>query len=80
MSSFRVTYEAEDGYVGSRRPLSFNIFEYDLWDDMKDEDIEELFYVAIQEDFEQRVSPASDDLNDFKAWAKERIEESKKST
>jgi hypothetical protein len=72
---FEGTYEVEDDYVGKSRPHHFDIDEYDIEDDMTDDDIEQLYEDFAQADFEQNVSFRLCDVGEFVEWAKERIRE-----
>jgi len=68
---FQAEYEVDDGYVGPARPKYFEIFEEDIEDDMEDEDFEDLFYVEMDEAFNQDISPYPRNLEEFKVWARE---------
>lgn len=70
---FEATWEAEDGYVGGSRPHHVSIRADELDEDMDDEQLKNLFWEAIQSDFEQRCSPVSEDEGKFLEWAKEQI-------
>lgn len=68
-----ITWEIQDGYFGGSRPQSFELDDYDILycDDISE--LEDLFWEAIQEDFEQKVSPISEDLNNvIEFWKNER--------
>ena len=70
---FRARYQAQDGYVGGDRPQHFNIDASDLEEDMTDADIEEFYHEAIQDHFEQHVSPGAERVVEFIAWAKAQL-------
>jgi hypothetical protein len=67
---FEVTWEADDGYAGGSAPHRFTISADDIEGDMTDAEIREWFWEAVQEDFNQRVSPTSEDENAFFVWVK----------
>jgi len=70
---FEATYEVDDGYAGSNRPQYFNVEDYELYEDMDDDEIKEIFFSLMQEDFQMSVSPYATNLDEFVEWAKERI-------
>jgi hypothetical protein len=70
MEHFRITWEVDDGYVGKSRPQQCFIEENDIEEDMTEEDLRELFSTVIQDSFEQKVNPVSDDESEFLEWAK----------
>lgn len=72
-NKFTITWEASDGYCGGGRPHSINFRADELEDDMSDADLESLFWDAVRIDFENQVSPVSNDQDNFIAWAKEQI-------
>lgn len=74
-NEFEVTWEADDGYAGGSRPHSFTISEDEFADDDDDKSLSTLFWDLLQTDFEQTVSPFSDDEAAFIAWAKAKIAE-----
>ena len=41
--TFKVRWQASDGYVGGSRPQSFTVSDDDLDDDMTDKELRELF-------------------------------------
>jgi hypothetical protein len=67
---FRVTYCVDDGYAGADRPIDFTIRECDIEEDMTDYDLERLLEYEVQRDFESRISPYTEDHNEFIAWAR----------
>jgi len=71
---FEVTWEADDGYVGGSAPHRFDISADDIEFCGTDEELKNLFWKSIQEDFEQRVSPVCDQEEEFLEWAREVIE------
>ena len=73
MEKFEVTWEADDGYVGGSRPHHLCIREDDLEDDWDDKQLRDYFWESVQSDFEQQVSPVSEDEEKFIEWARERI-------
>ena len=74
---FEVTWEADDGYVGGSAPHIFYISEDDIYDGMDEEELKRLFWTSVQENFEQRVSPVSEDEEAFIGWAQTVIEKQK---
>lgn len=52
-----IEWEAEDGYVGGKRPQFTSLSVEDFTPDMSDDDIEMAIHDIVQEDFNQRVSP-----------------------
>lgn len=73
-NEFEVTWEAEDGYVRASSPHSFYISDEELDSSMDENDLETLFFDNLQDEFENHVRPATDDLEEFLDWAKERVE------
>lgn len=67
---FKVKYQAADGYVGKERPLYFHIDSSEVEDDMGDEELSELYYDMVQNDFEQKVSAEGENLDEFLEWAR----------
>jgi len=57
MSKIKITYGIDDGYMGSDRPLSFEMDTYEFEDDMTEDDIKEAVWEAIRFDMETRVHP-----------------------
>lgn len=68
---FKARYEVDDGYVGKDRPQYFSISEEDIEDDMDDDQLEQMFYDIMQEEFEQHVIPYAVNVDEFVIWAKE---------
>ena len=56
---FEAEYEVEDGYVTGSRPQVFSIDESDIETDMGEDELRELYYDMIQNDFEQRITWAA---------------------
>ena len=71
---FRVTWEAEDGFVSGSRPHSFKINAEEL-DSDDERSLHDYFWEYVQDEFTQHVSPTSDDEERFIAWAKQKIAE-----
>ena len=69
-SKFTVKYQAADGYVGGKRPLSFDIYSSEILDDMSDEELSNLYYDMVQGDFEQKVTAEAENLDEFLEWAR----------
>lgn len=70
---FEIQYEVDDGYVGSR-PQTVTIGDYDVLD-LDENELKRLFWDTIEDDFQQKCRPYSDQESEFVAWAKERQEE-----
>ena len=70
---YEITWQADDGYVGGSAPQHCAIDAYDIDADMSEEDLKNLFWQVVQDDFEQKVSPVSEDEVSFIEWAKEEI-------
>ena len=76
--TFEVTYGNDDGYAGGDRPHHVEIEADELSDDMTEEDMKQLFWREIEEDFQNRnLHLYSDQESEFIEWAKERIAEMK---
>lgn len=56
MSSIKITYTIEDGYVGPERPISFEMHTSEFAEDMTEDDVKEIVWDAIRNDMETRVS------------------------
>lgn len=67
---FEVRYEVEDGYVGKSRPQFFKIDSSEIEDDMGDEELSELYHDMVQNDFDQKISPGGENLDEFLDWAR----------
>ena len=76
-NDFRVTWEVADGYVGRDRPQHFHISKNDLAGDEDENTLRRFFGDTLQEEFEQRVGPTSEDEDAFVEWAKAVLEELK---
>lgn len=70
---FDGTYEVEDGYAGGHRPQHFTVSADDLPDDASDDELQQVYYQAASDDFEQRISFCVDSAEDFIAWAREQL-------
>ena len=70
---FKGRYEVNDGYAGGARPHHFTIRADDLGEGMDDEALEAFYEEAVQDHFEQHITPCSERLDEFIAWAKDRI-------
>jgi hypothetical protein len=71
MARFKVTWEADDGYVGGSRPHTFTIDD-DAIDGMSEQELKDYFWEEVEQDFHEKVNYFSSDLENFIAWAKER--------
>lgn len=69
---FKITWEAEDGYVSGSRPHHTSLLDDDFETDTSEKELREIFWQAVQDDFANKVSPVSDQEEEFLAWAKER--------
>ncbi len=70
MSVFKITWQASDGYAGGDRPHRFDFNSSELNGDESEGELSELFWSAVQHEFNDKVSPTSSMENDFIAWAK----------
>ena len=68
---FKVKYQAADGYVGKDRPLYFSIDSSEIEDGMDDEDLSELYYDMVENDFAQKVSAEGENLDEFFEWVRQ---------
>ncbi len=66
---FEARYEVEDGYCGKSRPQHFNICSSEIEDDMNIDDLKELYYDMVQNDFEQKISAGAERVDEFIEWA-----------
>ena len=66
---FKARYQVQDGYVGGARPKQFNISSDDLEDDMNEDDLVEFYESAVQDHFDEHVSPSADRVDEFVTWA-----------
>jgi hypothetical protein len=69
-SSFTVKWQAYDGYAGRARPQSFVVDPGEIEEDMDDDALEELFYELLSDDFREKVSAESPDVDAFVDWAR----------
>lgn len=75
MDKFKVEWEVEDGYVGKSRPQSFFICSEDIPINISESELESLFEELLYEDFQRKIEPVSDCLNEFISWAQNIIED-----
>lgn len=54
--TFEVVYFVEDGYVTGDRPKYVEIHLDEIDGSMTDDDLTEMFYEIVREDFEQKVT------------------------
>jgi hypothetical protein len=69
-NSFTVKWEAYDVYRGGARPQSFVVDPSEIEEDMDDDALEGLFYARLNDDFRDKVSAGSHDLEAFVDWAR----------
>lgn len=67
---FKITYEANDGYVGGARPQYTSIDIDELGGNESDQDLKDLFWNEIQRHFQETVNPHSEQEDEFVAWAR----------
>ena len=67
------TYQVDDGYAGGSRPRNFVIDEYEIEDDMTEDDLRNLFIECAQSDFEHNISFCCQNEDEFVEWAKDKI-------
>lgn len=65
--TFKITWEAEDGYCGPSRPHSFRV-DADSVDAETEEEARELFWQLVDDEFRAAVSPISEDEDAFVSW------------
>jgi len=65
--TFKITWEAEDGYGGPSRPHRFSVHASDV-DAETEEEAKELFWQLVSDEFRNIVSAFSRDEDDFVAW------------
>lgn len=70
---FEARYQVADGYAGGAHPQYFKISADELESDMTDDDLEQFYEDAVSEDFQRRISPNSERVDAFIAWAREQI-------
>ncbi len=75
---FEVTWEAEDGYVGSSRPHTFDVHISEV-EDMTKEEIRDYLEERLRQEFEENVFACSEDEDDLIKWALENRAEDLKS-
>jgi t-SNARE complex subunit (syntaxin) len=63
MREIEVRWQAEDGYCGGGRPQTTVIDIEDFSSDMTDEEVMDVIYERVEEDFRQTVSPGVDDID-----------------
>jgi hypothetical protein len=74
---FSVEWGVDDGYVGSSRPHSFHISDNDLFEDYTDQELKDLFWDEVRNEFESTIHFYSDRESEFVEWAKNVIEKQK---
>ena len=75
MKDFYVQYEIEDGYVGKSRPQYFTINTGDLYEDMDEDDIREVYRSAVTDDFQEKITACGVNEDKFVEWALEQVEQ-----
>ena len=70
---FKARYQVQDGYSGGARPQYFSIRAVDLDDEMTDEELVEFYEGAVQEHFEQNISPGIELVDEFLSWARDHL-------
>ena len=73
MPKFKGMYYVDDGYIGKSRPHYFEIDDFEIEGDMTDGDLEELYENIMISDFENKIHPYSQNVDEFIQWAKEQI-------
>jgi hypothetical protein len=74
MNTFQGKYTVADGYANQgSRPHTFTFYSGDLEDGMTDTDLENAYEQAVQDHFEQHITPEPDRLDEFKAWARKEL-------
>lgn len=70
---FQGRYGVNDGYAGGARPHHFTVYDYELEDDMTDDQLERLYEEAVEESFAQNITPYPERVDEFIAWAREQL-------
>lgn len=74
-NKFEAMYQVQDGFVGKDRPRTFNIDHSDIEEGASIEELKDLYYDMVQNDFEQNISPGAERMDEFLAWAEKVISE-----
>jgi len=71
---FQARYQVQDGYAGGARPKHFTISADDLEDGMTtEEQLVEFYENAVQDHYDEHVSPGSERVDEFVAWARAQL-------
>jgi hypothetical protein len=68
--SFKIKWEAADGYVGKSRPQSFSISAEDVRFSGSLEQAVKLMEDMLFDDFQQKITPEVLNEDDFSEWAR----------
>jgi hypothetical protein len=71
---FQGRYQVQDGYVGGARLQHVSIDADGIEDDMTDKELIAYYEDAIQQHFEENVTPGADRVDEFVSWAREQLE------
>jgi len=75
--SFECRYEVDDGYVGKARPVRFHVPADDIYPEMDESDLRQMFDEMMQDHFEMNICPYAVNEDDFVEWGLEVIENMK---
>lgn len=71
MSEQEVNWQIEDGYVGKRRPQKTKIDNIELLECESEEEVKELIYDFVRDDFYNKISYSIDNMNEvIEYWRK----------
>lgn len=71
---FQARYQVQDGYAGGARPKHFHISAEDLEDDMTtEEQLVEFYEGAVQDHYDEHVSPGAERVDEFVSWARAQL-------
>jgi hypothetical protein len=70
---FQGRYQVQDGYAGGARPKYVSIDADGIEDDITDEELIEYYEDAIQQHFEENVTPGAERVYEFVSWAREQL-------
>lgn len=70
-----VIWEISDGYVGGSRPHRMTISEDDFSGHMTDEELEEILFEMVDEDFRRKASYSITNEDEVLSWMKSKRDE-----
>jgi hypothetical protein len=78
MKDFVGEYGVEDGFVHGGRSHSFSVRASDLEDDMSEHDLILFYEEAVQDAFQNSVTPYPKKVDEFVVWALDALAEREK--